>query len=290
MVNEPKVPSIVKTMAEMKPIRTLSEFERARGGATRSWVRSLAIAALSPWRSPMRSNNWIRFPYYHHVFDDERTGFARQIEYFKSVGDIINLNDAVLLIKGKVPIDGRYFCFTFDDGFKNCIENALPILVENDAIAAFFVATDYIGLDPIEDCDKLLDFYPDRRRLMAFMNWEDCRALTNAGMIIGSHTMSHVPLSSLNKVQAQEEMTKSKARIEEELGQSCKHFCAPFGVPHRDFDHDVHPKMADDIGYESFITTERGANHAGSTVFSIRRDHMMANAPLHEMKYFMSKY
>lgn len=279
--------SIADTIAEMKPIRTFREFERARGNIPRRWVRSVAIALLSPLRSPVRSNNWIRFPYYHHVFDDERTGFARQIEYYKNVGDIISLDDAILLIKRNVPIDGRYFCLTFDDGFKNCVENALPVLIEKNTIAAFFIATDYIGTDPIRDRDRLLSFYPDRRRLMAFMDWKDCRILTNAGMIVGSHTMSHVPLSSLNDMQARAEMAESKMRIEEELSQPCRHFCAPFGIPHQDFDCDIHPRIAGDIGYESFLTTQRGANSSSASALFIRRDHMMANAPIREMNYFL---
>ena len=270
------------------PIRTLSAFERVgRRGMARRWARSLAIGALSPFRSLTRTKGWVRFPYYHHVFDDERAGFARQIDVFKSVGDIIGLDDAIAMIAGGIPIDGRYFCLTFDDGFKNWIENALPILIEKDAVAAFFVATDFIGTDPVVDRDRLLGFYADGKRLMAFMDWDDCRTLAENGMVVGSHAMSHRRLSMLSEQEARTEMIGSKERIEAALGRPCRHFCAPFGIPGHDFDPEVHPKMAADVGYASFMTTRRGANRNGTSAHEVRRDHMMANAPLQEVRYFL---
>ncbi len=271
----------------MTPIRTLSAFERAGGGSPRRWARTMAIAALSPLRSPTRTSGWVRFPYYHHVFDDERAGFARHLDFYKSVGEIISIDDAVTLMSEGIPIDGRYFCLTFDDGFKNWVENALPILVEHDAVAAFFVATDYIGSDPVRDRDRLLGFYADGRRLMAFMDWNDCRTLADNGMTVGSHAVSHTRLSTLRPDVARTEMAGSKTRIETELGRPCRHFCAPFGIPVEDFDPAVHPAMAEEEGYDSFMTTQRGANRRNASPFAVRRDHMMANAPLREVRYFL---
>jgi hypothetical protein len=50
----------------------------------RDAARTTAIAALSTSRDPKRTSGWIRFPYYHHVFDDERQGFARHLRSFKN--------------------------------------------------------------------------------------------------------------------------------------------------------------------------------------------------------------
>ena len=45
----------------------------------------------------------IRFPFYRHIFDDELTDFANQLDYHKSVGEIVGLDDAYAIISGAPP-------------------------------------------------------------------------------------------------------------------------------------------------------------------------------------------
>ena len=115
-----------------------------------------------------RNANWLRFPYYHHVFDDERANFDAHLRYMRKYAEIISLDDAMGMLSAADPIDGRYFCLTFDDGFKNCLTNALPILLEHQAKAAFFVPTSFIGTSVEHDRERLLGFYGHGRILMEF--------------------------------------------------------------------------------------------------------------------------
>jgi len=250
-------------------------------------ARSAAIWALSAGRSPLRSNGWVRFPYYHHVFDDERAGFERQLRYFKNVADIIGIDDAVSMISSGRSSPGRYICITFDDGFKNWIENAVPILVDAGATAAFFVAAGYIGSSPERDRDRLVEFYEDGNRLMEFLSWQDCQRMQDAGMSIGSHSVNHVHLLNLDDDAAAAELALSKQMIEQNTGQPCRHFCCPFGRAGIDYDPSRHPGMAKAAGYSSFLTGHRGANRAGASAFDIRRDHLLANWGDHQLRYFL---
>ena len=254
----------------------------------RAAVRQAVIQLHSLSRHPTGSNGWVRFPYYHHVFDDERAGFERHLKYFKSIADVISLDDALEVLATESPINGRYICLTFDDGFKNWTENALPILKAADAVAAFFVATDYIGTDVDADRDKLLGFYDSGDKLMEFMTWDDCRTLHDAGMTVGSHSVNHAHLADIDDNAALAELEGSKAMIEHALSAPCHHFCCPFGIPDIDFDPVRHPVMAKDAGYRSFLTTRRGANTAGADPYAIKRDHMLANASLLEVRYFLA--
>lgn len=253
----------------------------------RAAARQAAIQLNALRRNPTSNSGWVRFPYYHHVFDDERAGFEQHLRYFKSFADIISLDDALELMTGDDPIDGRYICITFDDGFKNWTDNALPILKNADAVAAFFVATDYIGTDVDTDRDKLLKFYDSGNKLMEFMTWDDCRTLHDAGMTVGSHSVHHTRLADIDTNAVRAELVDSKKAIEDALSVPCDHFCCPFGVPDADFDPINHPSMARDVGYKSFLTTRRGANTLGADPFAIRRDHMLANASLLEVRYFL---
>ncbi len=276
-------------MNAIQPIRTYQAFMAGESAAQRmrNAARAAAIAGLSATRSPTRQTGWVRFPYYHHVFDDERAGFERQIRYFKNIGEVISIDDAIGMIASGTPVDGRYLCITFDDGFKNWIENAVPILASEGVVAAFFVATGYIGTDLQRDRDRLLAFYDDGERLMEFLTWDDCRTMTEAGMTIGSHSEGHVHLMDLSDADAMAELKRSRETIERETSVPCRHFCCPFGRAGIDYDPARHPAMAKDAGYVSFLTGHRGANRKGASPLDVRRDHFLANWGNYQLRYFL---
>jgi peptidoglycan/xylan/chitin deacetylase (PgdA/CDA1 family) len=273
----------------MQPVRTYAELSRAQSARMRmrTVARDAAVWALSFARAAPRRAGEIRFPYYHHVFDDERAGFARQLGWMRRHGEFIRFDDAVGLLASGQRIDGRYFCVSFDDGFKNCVENALPILVEHGATAAFFLPTRYVGTDVARDRDLLLHFYDDRKALVEFMNWDDCRRLADAGMAVGSHTHSHARFAALDAAAVVAELVLSKETIEHELGRPCRHFCCPFGIPRTDFRPERDPDLARRAGYSSFATTARGAMRAGDSPFFLRRDHTLANWSDRQLRYFL---
>ena len=275
----------------LSPVRTYRDFIAGQSVAekAREFARDTAIRLLSIGRSADAvSGGWIRFPFYHHVFDDERDGFARQLDYMGSQGDFIGLDDAVAMLSSGDAIDGHYFCVTFDDGFKNWITNAVPILLEKKAPAAFFVVTGYIGTSLDLDREKLLGFHDGGDLLMEFLDWDDCRAMNDAGMTIGSHTINHVHLASLDDDAARAEITGSKQTIEKELGRACDHFCCPFGREGIDYDASSHPDLVRRVGYRSFLTGQRGAMVQGGSSMLIRRDHLLCEWGNHQLKYFFS--
>jgi len=274
----------------MQPVRNFSDFCHygAAGARLRGLLRDVAVLALSVGRNIGATSGWVRFPYYHHVFDDERHGLARQLEYLRGFGEFIALDDVVALLKSGDPIDGRYFCITFDDGFKNNLTNAVPILRDKAVPSAFFLATGYIGLDVEQDRDRLLEFFDHGRTLVEFLDWDDCRKLRDAGMTIGSHTVNHARLANLDDAAAGRELAQSKQAIEANLGQPCQHFCSPFGIPGCDFIVNRDPVLAKSAGYKSMLTTERGAMRQGGNPHRMRRDHTMANWGNHQLRYFLS--
>jgi peptidoglycan/xylan/chitin deacetylase (PgdA/CDA1 family) len=272
------------------PVRTYRDFIAGRSpfAAARDAARDLAIRGLALGRSPENSRGWIRFPYYHHVFDDERRDFARQLDFMAGHGDFIGLDQAVDMLESGAAIDGRYFCLTFDDGFKNWITNAVPILAEKQATATFFVVTRYIGASVERDRDLLKGFYSAGDRLMEFLDWDDCRAMMGAGFGVGSHTMNHVHLAELDETQVAAELAGSKRLIEEKTGGPCRHFCCPFGREGVDFLPGRDPEIARRVGYRSFLTGHRGAMRQGGSPLRIRRDHLLAGWGDHQLRYFFS--
>jgi peptidoglycan/xylan/chitin deacetylase (PgdA/CDA1 family) len=272
------------------PVINFDEFSSHRSLKLkiRGVFRNAAILTKSFGRSPSHSNNWIRFPYYHHVFNDERRDFSRQLKYMRQFGEFISLDDAVQMLASNNPISGRYFCITFDDGFKNCLTNAVPILTEFGICAAFFLPTKYIGLDADQNQEVLLGFFNHGETLIEFLSWDDCRKMSDLGMILGSHTVNHCRLSQLDEGQVSTELADSKNMIEAQLNQSCEHFCSPFGIPGLDFIRDRDPAFVKKAGYRSMLTTERGSMGQGDTPFAIRRDHILAGWGDYQLRYFLS--
>ena len=81
------------------PTRTYAEFTARQPARirARSVARDLALRGLSLGRR-IGGRGWIRFPYYHHVFDDERRGFARQLDYLRQFGDFVAIDDAAAML------------------------------------------------------------------------------------------------------------------------------------------------------------------------------------------------
>ena len=238
-------------------------------------ARRLVGATLGRLARIPIQQEWIQFQFYHGVLDDQRGVFQRQLAFLRRHGDFIGLDEALALLRSASRLGGRYFCLTFDDGFKNVFTNAVPILKELQIPAAFFLPTKYIGLDLEQDWEQIAPFYERSWRnypgVFEFLSWDECRKLAAAGFVVGSHTHSHRRLTDLTSDEAARELSLSKQILEDRLGCPCRHFCCPWGRPGRDYDPGVHPQLTRRVGYESFFTAEKGPSFKGDSAFILRR-------------------
>lgn len=79
------------------------------------------------------------------------------------------------------------------------------------------------------------------------LNWDQVREISDAGIEIGSHSVSHPVMTSLSDDALRYELVQSKAAIEERVGCTVTSFCYPNGQP---FDFDERVKSAvDSAGY-----------------------------------------
>ena len=256
----------------------------------RAMFRNLTIGALSVGKDIKNTANWIRFPYYHHVFSDEMRGFEHQIRYLKNFGEFIGLNDATNLLNTGKEIKGRYFCLTFDDGLSCCYKYALPIISDLEIPATFYVVTNMVGksFEPASLVARGVFGFKGQNTSVEFLTWDQCRASVQVGVTIGSHTKSHRKLSDLTLNEVRTELIESKLEIETHTGIVCEHFCAPYGFPGKDFDLKRDGQLARESGYRSFATGCRGVNKIGDSSFALKRDHLLANWGIPQLRYFFS--
>lgn len=272
-------------------------------GRVRFLMRDGLIFCLSLASSKQVGQGTIRFTCYHHIFDDERLAFDRQLRTMRQYGEFIGLEEAVAMLRSQTPIDGHYLCVTFDDGYQNCLSNALPILLDHGCMATFFIVsaladaasrshTDQFHGDAQINADlmqRILGFIPAPAETIPFLSWEECRLLQQAGMTIAPHTRTHPNLTLLSADESREEMTGSLQDIQHHLGRLVPHLACPFGRPLLHFRPDVEPIIAQEAGFHSFFTLERGPNCQGTDPFRIKREHLCAGWGDHQIKYFLSK-
>jgi peptidoglycan/xylan/chitin deacetylase (PgdA/CDA1 family) len=276
----------------MHIINTYKDFNSGQriGTEIRNLARKVIIGGLSPTKNITNETDWIRFPYYHHVFDDERSGFERQLKYLKNFGEFISMDDACSMIRNKKPIDGRYFCLSFDDGFFNCYSNMMNITAGLNIPVIIYLPTDFIGLkiSKAGDQEKILRFYAYEQKLVPFLDWEDCRKMLGHKITFGSHTCSHANLIKITDEEIEKELLLSKQKIEKNLGIDCNHFACPWGRPEIDFDPEKTSAIAIKTGYASFATTARGRMTNADDLLMLKRDHILANWENFQLKYFFS--
>lgn len=277
----------------MEQIFEFKDFEKNQTliNKTRKLARQMALLALSANRSINKTSHWIKFPYYHHVFNDEKKDFERQLRYLKNFGDFISMDQAVEMIGSQKEIDGNYFCISFDDGFFNCYSNMMEITDQLQIPVIIYLPTDYIGLNPNTEADQaqLRQFYPEKKGIVPFLSWDNCSEMLGHHISFGSHTGSHANLSKLNAAEIEHELTRSKNKIEEMLPISCDHFACPWGRINLDFFPEVTTEIAKKVGFKSFATTNRGEMKTGEDLFLLKRDHVIAEWSNFQLRYFFGK-
>lgn len=105
----------------------------------------------------------------------------------------------------------RPIILTFDDGHLNNYTTAYPIMKKYGFSGALYIVGEYMGAPNYMNADQI--------REMAQDGWE-----------VGSHSMNHLDLTSLDRGQQQYEIIESRKFLESELGIPIQTFAYPFGV------------------------------------------------------------
>lgn len=239
-----------------------------RWGA-RDVLRGTAIRFLSMRKIGVAPSPGIRVICYHGVEAHEVSCLERQLEFMGRVGQFISIDDAVGIMESGAEIRDPLFSITFDDGLSSTYVNAWPIFEQRNLPFSVFVITGSVGDD-------------------GYMNWEDIRRMAGSKTCtIGSHTVNHRNLAMLSLSEVERELAESKLTLEAATGMLCDHFCCPWGRPGRDFDIMRDPAIAVEVGYRSFLTTERGFTRTGDQLPMVKRDVLHMHSSDAELRHFL---
>lgn len=160
---------------------------------------------------------------------------------------------------------GRTAFLTFDDGFRDNFETALPLLREYGFSAFVF------ALPPLLDDGGPFEWpemLADRERHAATMrsvDWPMLEQMKEGGFEVGSHTLTHPHLPQLDGERLREELWQSRTAIKVRLG-SCDTLAYPFG----EWSAEVAAAAAD-CGYRFAFTLPTTSGQRGATPLTIPR-------------------
>lgn len=113
---------------------------------------------------------------------------------------------------------------TFDDGYRDFLHVALPILERYGFSATVFMVVGMLGKE-----NDWAHWYDPRPRL-ELLESAELREISARGIEIGSHSMTHPKLPDLNAETLEREVGDSRRLLSELLGETVEGFCYPYGL------------------------------------------------------------
>jgi peptidoglycan/xylan/chitin deacetylase (PgdA/CDA1 family) len=223
-------------------------------------VRSAAWLGRSRGRA---DESGLRIIFYHRVADarDELAvptrRFREQMDFLASAGyRVVDVVQAAALLAEGDSVE-KTIGLSFDDGYLDLAENALPVLSERGFRATVFIATG------VTDGRTSFAWY---RRQPPLLTWDDIRQLDGGTFEFEAHTETHPNLLAVEDERAAAEIVGSKAELETRLGRPVTAFSYPaglFGPRER--------RLVIAAGYEAAVSCEPGVNLPNTDRFALRR-------------------
>lgn len=186
--------------------------------------------------------------------------FGAQMVWLRGNGyTAVTLDDLRAFAVGGLVLPQRPVVITFDDGYADFTEHALPVLRDHGFTATVFAVGSLVGGTSVWMREEQGVERP-------LMGWREIEGLRREGITIGSHGSTHRRLGGLDRNDALDEIAGSKLILEERLGAAVEHFAYPYG----DMSESV-AAVVREAGYLTACSTRSGFNGKGMDLFALRR-------------------
>lgn len=226
---------------------------------------------------------------YHEISDKKLHLFKQQIENLNKKYSFITPEKFQDFLNNKITLTGLNLLITFDDGFLSSKFAAENVLEPLGIKAMFFIPSGFIGLkknweefvgkkinDGSPGCKVGAEHEP--------MGWDDVCWLKEHGNVIGSHTVNHTRLSTLNNDELEYELFESANILNKFTGASIETIAYPFG----DIESINKKSMKVIQKYYSFCYSGfRGFNKKTVFPLAILRDEIALNYPVNYVEFIV---
>jgi peptidoglycan/xylan/chitin deacetylase (PgdA/CDA1 family) len=149
--------------------------------------------------------------------------------------------------QGRGTIPERTVVLTFDDGYATHLTVAASTLIRHRFTGTFFVNPARIGRP-------------------GYLTWDQVRTLVFLGMEVGSHGLTHRPLTQLAPEELTRELKDSRRVLEERLGVAIGALAVPGG-----FWNAAVARAAREAGYDAVWVSTIGTNGRETNPLALRR-------------------
>ncbi len=177
---------------------------------------------------------------YHEVTAQQAQSFARHMDLVERLGETVYADTSLSLPRG------HHIAVTFDDGFANLLDNALPLLRDRHIPCTLFLTTGDLGRTPgwlVGSDHPTAD--------LQLMTERQVRDLSLADIRVGSHSVTHPDMRTLTGAPLFQELSASKETLEGLTGEPVTLVAYPYGY----FNSEVLTASVA-AGYERAFTAE----------------------------------
>ena len=222
------------------------------------------------WRAASHDHLPVIVLYYHRIADDQASPwttsnslFVQQMRWLQERFDFISLSDAQgRICRGHNPQPCVHI--TFDDGYADNCQQAIPWLVKQRIPCTYFVTVQNVLTEEPFSHDLVMGhrFAPN--------TLEQLRAMAAAGIEIGAHAYTHVDIGAITDLRLlRYEVLTAKEELQRALGRPVHYFAFPFGQ----YDN-LNLKafeLAKAAGYLGVCSAYGGFNFPGDDPFHLQR-------------------
>jgi peptidoglycan/xylan/chitin deacetylase (PgdA/CDA1 family) len=160
----------------------------------------------------------------YHSLDTTGSAISVTPELFRKQMDRLAQSGTPVVSLSRVQERTGSVALTFDDGYRNFFERALPVLVEYRFPATVFVVTGF--------CGHRNDWQSSQRQppRLDLMGWQELREAARLGVSVGAHTVRHPRLPDLSAEEIAQELRDCRSSLEDQLGQPVEEFAYPYGA------------------------------------------------------------
>jgi len=209
--------------------------------------------------------------YYHRVADHTPNGwtisnaqFRREIDWLEANFDLVSLDEAQRRVR--VGNTRAAVSITFDDGYTENCDQALPLLISRRIPCTYFVTSHHtLKGEPFpHDTAVGKPLRPNTTEQLA--------SLAAAGIDIGGHTRTHADLGKItSESRLADEIVGGRDDLEQALGIAIRHFAFPYGM-HNNLNAAAF-RIAEEAGFAGVCSAYGGYNLPGDDAFHLQRIH-----------------
>jgi len=265
------IPTVTEEQVIPAPVPFIVEAPEPQPKAGRPRVTPMAIFAsmiATPTDTPIPGGGpgAARVPIlmYHYISDpppgSDRlryslsvtpSNFHAQMTFLQQAGyHAVTLDDLYNHLTQGTPLPDKPIILTFDDGYADAFTSALPILQKHGFVGTFFILT-----GPA-----------DRNGEVAYLNWAQITAMSQAGMDMELHSREHVDLRNRPNDFLVHQIAGGRDSLTARTGRSVRWFAYPSGR----YD-DAAVRVLQSAGFVGAVTTIDGRTHTVSGLFDLQR-------------------